>query len=78
VDASETLYHELSPFFKHHRGEMENGEAAPTKKQVLRDFKALESGKHDGKLIIENIRPQLTGPMVEAKKDFSPIENAKS
>jgi hypothetical protein len=61
VDAAETLYHALSPFFKHHRGEMENGEAAPTKKQALRDFKALESGKHDGKLIIENIRPKLTG-----------------
>ena len=61
VDAAETLYAALAPFFKHRRGEMENGEAEPTKKQALRDFKALESGKHDGKLIIENIRPKLTG-----------------
>ena len=74
VDAAETLFAALSPFFKRHRGETEE----PTEKQALRDFKALEHGKHDGKLIIENIRPKMTGPMVEAKKGFSPIENAKS
>jgi hypothetical protein len=44
VDAAETLYHALSPFFKHHRGEMENGEAAPTKKQEFRNAKGLIDG----------------------------------
>ena len=39
----------------------EGEEAAPTKKQALRDFKALESGKHDGILVIENRKPKLTG-----------------
>jgi len=59
VDAAETLYHALSPFFKHHKTESED--APPTKKQALRDFKGLESGKHDGLLVIENEKPKLTG-----------------
>jgi hypothetical protein len=50
--------------------ENEDGTAAPTKKQALRDFKGLESGKHDGVLFIENEKPKMTGPMVEAKKGF--------
>jgi len=57
VDAAETLHNALSIFFKHHRGETEQ----PTEKQALKDFKALEHGKHDGKLIIENVKPKLTG-----------------
>jgi len=61
VDAAETLYAALSPFFKRHRMENEDGTAAPTKKQALRDFKGLESGKHDGILVIENQKPQMTG-----------------
>ena len=56
-DAAETLHNALSIFFKHHRGETEQ----PTEKQALKDFKALEHGKHDGKLIIENVKPKLTG-----------------
>ncbi len=40
---------------------MEGEEAEPTKKQALRDFKALESGKHDGILVIENRNPKMTG-----------------
>jgi len=40
VDAAETLFAALSPFFKRHRGETEE----PTEKQALRDFKALEHG----------------------------------
>jgi len=57
IDSAETLHHELSPFFKHRRNETEQ----PTKKQALRDFKALQNGKHDGKLIIENEKPKMTG-----------------
>jgi hypothetical protein len=57
VDAAETLHNTLSVFFKRHRSETEQ----PTEKQALRDFKALEHGKHDGKLIIENVKPKLTG-----------------
>jgi hypothetical protein len=60
VDAAETIYHELSIFFKRRRGETE-GETEPTQKQGLRDFKALQHGKHDGRLIIENIKPKLSG-----------------
>jgi hypothetical protein len=56
VDSAETLYAALSPFFKHHRSETEE----PTEKKALRDFKALEHGRHDGKLIIENVSPKLT------------------
>jgi len=61
VDAAETLFNALSPFFKPQgKRKTEEGEE-PTKKQALRDFKALEEGKHDGKLIIENEKPKLTG-----------------
>jgi hypothetical protein len=36
-------------------------EEIETEKQQLRDAKALIHGKHDGKIVIENIRPKLTG-----------------
>jgi len=58
VDAAETIHNDLSVFFKHHRGETEE---QPTEKQALKDFKGLEHGKHDGKLVIENIKPKMTG-----------------
>jgi len=61
VDAAETLFNALSPFFRHPRSHMENGEETPTKKEVLRDVKGLESGKHDGKIVIENFSPKLKG-----------------
>jgi len=57
VDAAETIHNALSVFFKHHRGET----LEPTEKQELRDFKGLLHGKHDGKLVIENIKPKMTG-----------------
>jgi hypothetical protein len=57
VDAAESIHNALSPFFRRHR----SGTEEPTEKQALRDFKALEHGKHDGKLIIENEKPKLTG-----------------
>jgi len=57
VDAAETLHNALSPFFKRHHIETEQ----PTEKQELRDAKSLIHGKHDGKIVIENIRPKLTG-----------------
>jgi len=61
VDAAETIHNELSPFFKSRGRRNEEEDAPPTKKQALRDFKALDNGKHDGKLIIENVKPKLIG-----------------
>jgi hypothetical protein len=61
VDAAETLFNALSPFFKNHGRRGANGEEIETEKQELRDAKSLIHGKHDGKLIIENHRPKLTG-----------------
>jgi hypothetical protein len=57
VDAAETLYTALAIFFKHHRGETEE----PTEKKARRDFNSLLHGKHDGKLVVENVKPKLTG-----------------
>jgi len=57
VDAAETIHNALSPFFRRKHTETE----AETEKQELRDFKGLLHGKHDGKLVIENIKPKLTG-----------------
>jgi hypothetical protein len=61
VDSAETLYAALSPFFKKMGMRTEDEEAQPTKKKALRDFKALEDGKHNGLLVIENQKPKLTG-----------------
>jgi hypothetical protein len=57
VDAAETLRSALSVFFRHHQSETEE----PTEKEALRDFKALQHGKHDGKLVIENVKPKMIG-----------------
>jgi len=61
VDAAETIYHELSTFFKKMGMRTEEEGAEPTEKKALRDFKALQHGKHDGILVIENRKPKLTG-----------------
>jgi hypothetical protein len=57
VDAAEAMHHELSTFFKR----MPSTETEPTDKKAKRDFNALLHGKHDGKLVIETIKPKLTG-----------------
>jgi len=61
VDAAESLHNALSPFFKNHGRRGPNGEEIETEKQELRDAKALIHGKHDGKIVIENFKPKLTG-----------------
>jgi hypothetical protein len=61
VDAAETLFAALAIFFRHHRGAAEDSETEPTVKKATREFNSLMHGKHDGKLVIENIRPKLTG-----------------
>jgi hypothetical protein len=58
VDAAETLHRELSTFFKS-RGHTQTSE--PTEKQLKRDFNALLKSKKDGKIVIENVKPKLTG-----------------
>jgi hypothetical protein len=57
VDAAETIHGELSVFFKRRRGETEE----PTEVKAKRDFNSLIHGKHDGKIVVENIKPKLTG-----------------
>jgi len=37
------------------------GTAAPTEKQVKRDFNAVRKGKKDGEIIIKNVSPKTTG-----------------
>jgi hypothetical protein len=56
VDAAETLFAALSVFFKHHHSETEE----PTEIKAKHDFNSLLHGKHDGKLVVENISPKLT------------------
>jgi len=57
VDAAETIHNELSIFFKRRRGETEE----PTEVKAKRDFNSLLHGKHDGKIVVENIKPKLSG-----------------
>jgi hypothetical protein len=61
VDAAESIFRELEPFFKSNGRRREDSGAAPTKKQQLRNAKALIDGRRDGKIVIENIKPKITG-----------------
>jgi hypothetical protein len=60
-DAAETIFNELASFFHRGRAAAEDGETPPTEKQAKRDFNALLHGKHDGKLVIESVKPKLSG-----------------
>jgi len=51
------LFRALSPFFK----KSKPAAAQPTGKKTERDMHALLHGKKDGKIIIENISPKLSG-----------------
>jgi hypothetical protein len=57
VDAAETIHRDLSVFFKRRRMETEE----PTEMKLKHDVNSLIHGKHDGKIVVENIRPKLTG-----------------
>jgi hypothetical protein len=57
VDSAETIHNELFPFFKS-RG---SHTTEPTEKQLKKDFNALLHSKRDGKIVIENVKPKLTG-----------------
>jgi len=61
VDPAETLYKELEPIFKKQGTRKTNPDGTPTKKQLKRDFNALDRGTRSGEIIIENIKPKLTG-----------------
>jgi hypothetical protein len=58
VDAAETLYKELETFFKHKKTQ---DEEEPTQKRTLQDAKAFISGKRSGKLVVENVKPKMSG-----------------
>jgi hypothetical protein len=51
------LFGTLRPFFRRSK----RANAQPTEKQALREAGSLLKGTKDGKLIIENIKPKLTG-----------------
>jgi hypothetical protein len=58
VDAAETIFHELSIFF--HRNRSTTADTQPTERKAKREFNSLLHGRHDGRLVIENIKPKLT------------------
>jgi len=60
VDPAETLFNDLAVFFKSRGTHTGEDEAEPTQKQIKRDFNALQHGKRDGKIVIENIKPKTT------------------
>jgi hypothetical protein len=57
VDAAETIFNDLYPFFKHKRAAGEE----PTEKELKRDINSLLHGKRDGKIVVENVKPKTTG-----------------
>jgi hypothetical protein len=61
IDPAESIYHDLKPFFRRRR-KTEGGHAGvQTEKKNKRDADALMRGKRDGRIVIENISPKLTG-----------------
>jgi hypothetical protein len=60
IDAAESIHSELAVFFENH-GRRNGEEGEPTEKEVLRDAKAYLHGKKDGKIVIENIKPKISG-----------------
>jgi hypothetical protein len=58
IDGAETLHRDLEDFF---RCPSRKGEGEPTERQLERDIKAFIHGKRDGKIVIENIKPKVTG-----------------
>jgi hypothetical protein len=61
VDAAETIFNESASFFHRGRTAAEDSETPPTEKKAKRDFDSLLHGKHDGKLVIESVKPKLSG-----------------
>jgi hypothetical protein len=57
VDAAESVYEDLAPFFKHKK----STDAPETKKQQMRDIKGYMNGKKEGIAVIENIKPKMEG-----------------
>jgi hypothetical protein len=59
IDSAESLYAELHGFFRHGKRTEED----PTEAEAERDARSLLKGRKDGKVVIENIKPKLTGGM---------------
>jgi hypothetical protein len=57
VDASETIYKDWEIFCRKHK----RTEEEPTEKKIKRDMNALLHGKRDGKIVIKNVKPKVTG-----------------
>jgi hypothetical protein len=64
VDAAESPHKELAVFFKRNKPLGEE----PTKKQTKRDLNALMNGRKDGKIVVENNKPKVTGGVHKKKK----------
>jgi ribosomal protein S24E len=57
IDGAETIYKDLEVFFKKKR----SGSDEPTEKELKRDLNALLHTKRDGKIVVENIKPKVSG-----------------
>jgi len=57
VDASESVFEDLAPFFKHKK----SPDTGETKKQQMRDIKGYVKGTKEGIAVIENIKPKTEG-----------------
>jgi hypothetical protein len=58
VDAAETIHKDLEIFFKKTR---RTPAEEPTEKELKRDIDSLLRGRKDGKVVVENVRPKLSG-----------------
>ena len=61
VDPAETIYNALEVFFRKSKRLGDDGKPILTKKKLERDERAVASGKKDGRIVIENVRPKMTG-----------------
>ena len=57
VDTAETIHKDLETFFERKK----TATGGPTEKKLKRDENALLHGKRSGKIVIENVKPKLSG-----------------
>jgi hypothetical protein len=62
IDGAESVHRDLEPFFRRAHSETED---EPTESEVEKDVRALLHDKRDGKVVIENVKPKVTGGVHE-------------
>jgi hypothetical protein len=78
VDAAESPFNELKPFFKNRGHGSAEGEE-PTDRQIERDFMATLHGRREGEVAVSNVKPKVrAGKREVVDKKFADSEQFKA